>query len=712
MFSAINAKQIQVTFTTPVDATTAKDVGNYSLKRAGQNAVVLSGVTATSELSADEMTVTITLTNSLTSGANVFVAALVDGDIFQVTTENVKDEAKVQTVAKTTKSVVYSDTTAPTLVSATASAKTTTKTINLVFSEPIDVAAATATINGSAAIVSAGAKINEAVITSLTNLTPGTTYTLSLLNFKDVAGNLTSPNPIPTTVTVSSDTVAPVVTDVNVVRNSSIEVTFDKDMDASTITNGSLRVLTTDLATTGITQSGVAAKVTNGVTSKNTFVITLTALPYNTSGVFNGYVAYATTIKDAAGNAMVAGQTAITTSKDTVKPAYVSASYKNVTSYNTITTTNGAIVVKFNEPITTSVAGYTIIDDLGLSGANTVGVPAINPNDATELVLPLVSPITATAKTYKVVMAANVVTDLSIEANANAAASTSAVDVTAGAPVADDTTKPTVTFNSVTAATSATSGSSFDVIIADAGSGVDVATVLNTANYKLDGAALPGGSYVTVAGVPASYTATVNIPAGTITKDATFVLNINGMADKAGNINDPFIDSTSITLVCDIEPVLNSAVINADGTISLGFSQEVNTVANLTSASVEADLDIVANGIAINKTNVTVAYTDGTGADVKKYVATIPAIVDAGADGNPATTADNRIFIDNDGTGNYSAGGSILVTTGTTTAVGATTVDTNLLSTLSVSSIASPATIVNIKSLGLSLVGSTTINVK
>lgn len=713
--SAINAKQITVTFTTPVDETTAKDVTNYSLKRAGSAAVALTTGTATSTLSADAKTVTITLTTSLTSAGNVFGAALVNGDIFQVTTANVKDVAKTQTVATSTKDVTYSDTTAPTLVSATSSAKTTTKTINLVFSEPIDVTAATVTINGSAAIVAAGTELNAAVITSVTNLVPGTTYTLSLLNFRDVAGNLTTENPIATTVTVSADTVAPVITNVNVVRNSSIEVTFDKDMTASTITTGSLRVLTSDLAATGITTTGVAAKVTNGVTSKTTFVITLAGLPYNSSNVFTGVLAYTSAIQDASGNAMVAGTTAITTSKDTTKPAYVSASYKNVSNYNGIATVNGAIVVKFSEPITTNVAGYTIINDLGVSGANTVVGPAINPNDTTELVLPLGSAIATTAKTYTVVMAASVVKDLSIEANTNLAANTSAIDVTAGAPIADDTTKPAIAFSAVTAATSGISGSTFVITATDAGSGVASATLLNTANYKLDGAALPAGSYVTLTGTSASYTATIHIPAGTITADATKVLNVNGIADAAGNINDPFIDSTNIALLCDVQPVLNTAVINTGGTISLGFSQDVIAVAGGTAA----DFVIAVNGTTVPTAEIT--FANGAGSDAGKYVATIGGYVDSGLDGLAATTADNRIYINCTGgaTTGYVAGTDILITTGTTTLptnnttpAAIATVDTNLASTLTVSSVASPATVVNIKTLGLALVGSTTINVK
>lgn len=281
-FCAINAKQVTVTFNVPVDSNTAKAVTNYSFRVASGLIIPLTADTtatgATSELSADNKTVTITLVKSLTDAtSNVFGSAtpLKNGDKFQVITKNVKDVAKTQTVANTTTEVTYSDTVAPTLVSASASAKTTTNTVNLVFSEPVDTTYATATVDGKTVSIGAGAKINEVKLTT-SALTAGSTYAVSLLNFKDVAGNLTTINPIATTVTVSTDAVAPVITSITPVRNSAIEVTFDKEMNASTITNASLKVLDTNLSNTGITQASVLPKVVNGVNSKTTFVITLT----------------------------------------------------------------------------------------------------------------------------------------------------------------------------------------------------------------------------------------------------------------------------------------------------------------------------------------------------------------------------------------------------------------------------------------------------
>jgi len=663
-----------------VDSTTAKDVTKYSVKRAGIAAVPLTVATATSTLSTDGTTVVITLVTSLTNAGNVFTAALSNGDQFQVLTTGVKNVGFSSTVADTTTNVIYSDSVAPTLVSATATAKTSTNTITVAFSESIDVSAATVTINGTGAIVAAGSNSNEVTITSTNLLTAGTAYTLSLLNFKDWAGNYTATNPLSTSVTVTTDATAPMISGIAVPRNSSFEVSFSKDMDATTITAGSLRLLDANLVATPAVTT-VLPKVISGVTSKTIFVITVTGLPYNVSNVFNGIVAYASTIKDLSGNAIAAGTVSVTATKDVVAPAFASASYQKVSTYNTIVTPNGAIVVKYSKLVQAGAAligDYTIIDDLGSTVANTVSTISINPNDKSELVLVLAVPIVSTAKTYSIVLPGTAVKDLSIEMNTAAAANTT-VDVSTGTPVAGDTSKPTVAFSAVAAATlvgGVYTPITFALAIADVGtSGLDMATVTNTANYILDGASLPGGSYVTyLAGVAT----TIHIPTGTVASDKTYSLNVNNIKDKAGNIANPFVDTTSIVLKSDIKPVFTTAVINSNGSISLGFSKGVSAQVALTSA----DFQITANRVLIPVAKT--VFTNGTGSDDGKYVVTLAAMVDAGADNLPDTTADNRVFIDANGNGTYDAGVDILVTTGTTTAIGATTADANLLSTLTV----------------------------
>jgi uncharacterized cupredoxin-like copper-binding protein len=669
------------------------------------------------------------LTNSLSTNANVFGAALSNGDQFQVITSGVKDKANVNTLASATTNVTYSDTVAPTLVSATATAKTTTNTITLTFSEPIDVTASTVTVNGTAAVVAAGTTANQATVTVSSALTAGTTYSLSLLNFKDAAGNLTATNPITTNVTVTGDTTAPTITSVTPVRNSSVEVTFSKDMDATTLTTGSLRVLDANLTTAGgtIAEATVLPKVIDGVNSKNTFVITLTGLPYDTSNNFSGVVAYSSTIKDLSGNAIAAGTTSLSTSKDTVAPTYVSSSYNKLTTYNGIVTANGAIVVKYSKPIqlgTALPAAYTVVDDLGSTVANTINAVAVNPNDKTELVLSLTNPIATTAKTYSIVIPGTAVKDLSIETNAAASANTT-VDVTAGAPVASDTTAPTVVYLNKAADTLAYAGSTIGLTIQDnaGGSGLDMSTVTNVSNYKLNGAALPSGSYITYTGT----TATINIPANTITTDGVESLNVNGIKDKAGNTITPFVDTTDVTLNDDIKPVLTTETLNTSGSVSLGFSESVVPV-----AGTAADFTVKLNGSTLTGANLAYSLADGTGADAGKYVLSVAtrhvgiaavAGTVTGTNGvtytGSATNVMKFTYIDVDGTGSFTAGDIVVsaVDQGNATVIAdaadTTAYNLNNASTLTITTIANPSVVTDSPTTIHNLLkGSTTLVVK
>ncbi|MCZ0756656.1 Ig-like domain-containing protein [Anoxybacillus sp. J5B_2022] len=702
--SAINAKQIEIKFNTKMDKDSVTDVTKYSIKRAGVTATQLSNVSsaneyASAELSEDGKTLTITFKNALTSS---YWGSIAEGDTFNFELGKLKaangKEIEAQSVA-----VKYSDKVAPTFVSASASGKTATTQIKVTFNEPVDTSVATATIDGTVASVTVGSKPNEVIITSGSNLLVGKTYKLSLLNVKDVAGNLVSPNPVTFDVTVASDTTAPTVTSVKAVRDNLIEVTFDKSMDASTISASSIRVLDANLNSTGITQGTVTAKA---YTDNKTFLVPLTAVPFNSSGVFTGVISVANTVKDAAGNAINAVTQNITLTKDTTAPQVVSVTYKKVTSYNGIATTYGAIVVKFNESISASAAAsrYVVVDDQGRSVSTPIASRQVNPNDNTELVLVLNAAVASDVKTYTVVMPNSAVTDLSLGANASASANL-AVDVSSGAPVPSDTTAPTVASVSATPATSTTSGTIIVVNFTETGSGLDASTVTNINNYRLDGMPLPAGSYVTTSGT----TVTINIPAGSISKDKTYSLNINGIKDKAGNTMSPVVQT--VTLRDDIKPVLTSATLNTNGTLSLGFSEAVRTVTTGTAV----DFVITANGtdlVPVGAAPSVVTFVDGVGSELGKYVITVTGRVDAGVDGNAGTTADNRVYIDLNGNDSYDTNTDVLVKTGTTASVGATTIDLNDLASLKVRVISSPTTVTDTSALTNALKGDTTIIVK
>ncbi|GCD81078.1 S-layer protein [Parageobacillus thermoglucosidasius] len=676
--SAINAKQIQVTFNVPVEKTTALNKDNYKIQTntdASPVSLAAKDASANVELSADGKTVTITTSTDI----NTAFGGITAGTPFKFTVENLKS-ANGKEIEKYTTTLVSDDKVAPTLVNVKAEAKSTTTKVTLEFSEPVQTTGAIAYVDGEAATVQAGSKPNEIVLTTAQALSANKTYSLTLLNFKDFAGNFLKENPTTTQFTVVSDTVAPVVQEVKVVRDNLIEVTFDKAMDVATFASNA-RVL--DL--NGIQRDGgIVATVKPNTGGKTIRLALQGTVPFNDSGTFVGTLVLGDGIKDVNGNAKVATSHSVTITKDTVRPIITGTTYVAPGGqYSGSTYNNGAIVVKFSEEVAFATStDIKLVTSTGVDTSTSLNIASrsVNTNDPTEVIIPLTGGLTAGNYTLRI--GNDVVQDLSTQANKNVAATT-----TVKVDSSSDTVKPVVSATpvSVTAATNQTSGSTIVINMTD-NVGLDLATVQDVNNYLLDGKPLPSGSYITVAHNPGSSDAaakdinvTINIPAQSITKDGNYTLNINNIKDKAGNTADPKV--ATVALKDDVSPELKTATISSNGLLVLGFTEDVNAVTTGSST----DFQFVINGTEVavaNNANI-VSFADGTGTDTGKYVVTFNARVDAGADGNSNTTADNRLFLDVNGNTLYDSG-DILVQTGTTKAVGTTTLDLNLLSSLKV----------------------------
>ncbi|MEN0650998.1 S-layer homology domain-containing protein [Caldifermentibacillus hisashii] len=736
--SAINAKQIEIKFNTKMDKYSVTDVTKYSIKRAGVTATQLSNVSsaneyASAELSEDGKTLTITFKNALTSS---YWGSIAEGDTFNFQTAKLK-AVNGKEIDAASYAVKYSDKVAPAFVSAKASAKTTTNKITLTFSEPIDYSAASVSVDGVFGSLSAGSKPNELVVTTNSNLEAGKTYNLQILNVKDVAGNLLTPNPVNTTVTVTSDAVAPVVTDVKVVRDNLIEVTFDKSMDASTLTaNDTVKLMDANFSNTNAVSS-VTAKTD---TDNKVFRVSLTPVSFNDSGNFSGTLVISDSAKDSLGNAMVTTTKAVYLVKDAVKPQAISVKYVKATTYGNQTgLTNGALVVKFSEEIQTSTGSIVVVDDQGRTV--TVGAPVVNGKDLTELIIPLTDPVAQTAKSYTVSVSASKVKDLSSQQNSNALATLTA-DVSAGAIVGKDTAAPSITLiKGVSAVKTTSTGNQITFTIQDqanageTASGVDFTTVADVNNYRLDGAPLPAGSYVTVAGSAPSYTVTIQMPFGAISKDKdNYSLNINGIKDKAGNVITPVAVNT-VSLKDDVKPELKTATLNAGGTVSLGFSEDVVPVATVSSAVLDFTVEL--NGSTLTKpttasaTALAYELVDGTGADAGKYVLRVKVSKETQTVGSAATgitingvkytvsnDGDNLLFkfIDVNGSGAADNGDIILSATDVDSTTQAFTFDSyydlTKATSLKVGTVANPAVVNDASTLVNELVGGKKITVK
>ncbi|MGX1982285.1 S-layer family protein [Thermolongibacillus altinsuensis] len=676
--SAINAKQIEVKFNVPVEKTTALNKDNYKIQTnidASAVALTTKDATASVELSADGKTVTITTSTAINTKLGISA-----GTPFKFTVENLKS-AKGKEIEKYTTTLVSDDKVAPTLVNVTATAKSTTTKVTLEFSEPVQTTGAIAYVDGEAATVQAGSKPNEIVLTTAQTLSANKTYELTLLNFKDFADNFLKENPTTTKFTVVADTVAPVVQEVKVVRDNLIEVTFDKAMDVTTFA-GNTRVL--DL--NGIARiTNVVATAKSGTGGKTIRLDLQGTVPFNDNNTFVGTLVLGDGIKDVNGNAKVATSHSVTITKDTVRPVITGTTYVAPGGqYSGSTYNNGAIVVKFSEEVGFATStDIKLITSTGVDTSSSLNIAGrlVNSNDRAEVIIPLTGGLTAGDYTLRI--GNDVVKDLSTQANKNIAATT-----TVKVDSSSDKTKPVVSATpvSVTAATNQTSGSTIVINMTD-NVGLDLATVQNVNNYLLNGKPLPSGSYITIRhnGLSSDTAATnidvtINIPAQSITKDGSYTLNITNIKDKAGNTADPKVATVSL-LLDDVSPELKTATISSNGLLVLGFTEDVNTVTTGTSA----DFQFVINGTEVNVANNSrfLTFANGTGTDDGKYVVTFTAKVDAGADNNVATTADNRLFLDVDGDGTYNTG-DILLQTGTTKAVGTTTLDLNLLSSLKV----------------------------
>lgn len=617
--SAINKLQIKVAFTAKVDEASATNTANYAL-----NGNVLSTGApgdATAELQEDGKTVIITAGTTGGFTGTTFVG----NTGYVLTIDNVKNEDETVTLDDVkSSSFTYSDTVAPTVAKVEAKAVTSTKQVTVTFSEPVK-GEGLYKINGKVATFTPGAPSKTITLTSADALVGNTTYTLEVLNEKDAEGNYISPNPSTKTFSVDIDSSADGVDKVEVKGDDTIRVTFKEDMTVSTVTTaGNIKIVDANL--NDIHNGGTVVVAVNPVgTSKKQFDVTLSgtgakALFNSTTKKLNGTLVFTSNLKDLSGNAVTAASEAVSLTLDETAPTITKSEwYKAGSTFDGATVgANGLLVLTFSEDLTTLPAtltegtDFTAIKDDG--AVETVGdlTPAFKTGSKTVVKLTPATAAFGSLTNETVRLAGNLFTDESIGAN-KAAAAVLTVDVKNGASNGD-TQKPVV--NNV--ASGASKPNTIVVTFGEAVSGLDAATVTNVANYRIDGAPLPAGSYVTTTGS----TATLNLPAEAIDTTRDYSITVTGIKDKAGNVAEMFTKTISLTE--DKLPVLTSAAFNADGTVSLTFSEAV-------SSAVDADFAVTLNGGSTVLNAAQYNAADGTGADAGKVVITLvstPDLVD------------------------------------------------------------------------------------
>lgn len=514
--TATDLNQIVVTFTQPVDETSAETPGNYVLGGAD-----LTNVNAF-DLSLDKKTLTI----NLNAPKGQYEKA-----IFKVKGNAVYGDKAASTVVPVySQELTFSDTAVPTVKAVTVKGN---KQLTVEFSEPVKMVSGG---GGFAAIAGTKFKIDGQYLTnygfstatalnattgkdwankiqlSFATAIPAGAHTLTTLagdvtNLFDAAKfkvALTT-----TDFTVAAVTGAPTLVSVEGENNGTIYVTYDRSMGASALTIASYRM-------NGALFGG--STVASFKEGTNDTVVKFTGVAGVAKGA-NVVTVLKNTVMDAYGNKLNADadtRVSFNATDDTTKPY--------VTSVTALSNTK--VRVKFSEPIAaaygTNLSNYTLKDNTGATVTLTV-VPSMVGADTVDLTTPAL-----TGSNYSLTIK-NVVDRASIPNKME--------DYTATFNGIDDVA-PTVT-------EALAQGNAQKVAVLFSES-MDAATITNTANYLyIDNAApavtraLPSGTTV-VAGadnksVEITFPSAYTVNGGAATEYSVINLIIGNVKDVAGN---------------------------------------------------------------------------------------------------------------------------------------------------------------------------------
>ncbi|PKM93547.1 MAG: hypothetical protein CVU84_15325 [Firmicutes bacterium HGW-Firmicutes-1] len=516
--TALNLNQIVVTFTQPVDETSAETAANYSL----------GGVDLTTdnkfELQADMKTLVINLDVAKTQYAKA---------IFKVKANVVfGDNASVETVPTLSQEMTFSDVAVPTVKSVTV---TGNKKLTVEFTETVKIPAAFIAAAGtkfkidgqyltnmaftSATAINATANapvyankielnFNTAIAAGAHNLTVLEGNTTDLI---DAAGFKLSEQVIG--FTVVSVTNAPSVVSVAGETNGTIYVTYDRSMDTSALTETSYKMNGTVLTVVGTFKTGT-----------NDTVVKFTGVPSISTGA-NVLTIVKDTVKDSYGNKLNSSEDSrisFNASNDTIKPT--------VTSVSALTNTK--VRVKFSEAVANAyavnLANYKLKDSTGATVSLSIAPAAVGstPTDTYDLTTPAL-----TGSNYT----------LEIKNIVDTAATPNAMDTHTATFNGKDDVAPTVT---EALQIGASPSQKVAVLFSEA---MDTATLTNSANYYyIDNAgtpvtrALPGGTTI-VAGpdnksVEITFPSSYQVNGAAATEYSVIKIVTGNVKDIAGNM--------------------------------------------------------------------------------------------------------------------------------------------------------------------------------
>ncbi|MFG3612774.1 hypothetical protein [Rummeliibacillus stabekisii] len=600
---AINGAQIKVAFNKSIDEDT---VSSSTIKVEGVDSASVG--TLSYKLSDDKKSVTISSTTAFAGEYTVKV------------TDSVKTVAE-EKVTPLTKVVKVEDKTAPEVAQTTAVAKESTKTLKVKFNEPLkENSSVIAYVNGEAATATVSG--DTVTLTAATAIKAGETATIKLTNVQDLAGNYTATNPLETSVTVTSDTLAPAIEKVETKGTNTIKVTYGEEVaKTSTTAVPYLSINGTKVASLDARVSSDDAKVvTYTVASSDAAAF---ARLFKDDKLSADLYVPAGAVEDAQGNASAAFSSSVAFTADTTAPTLSSLVFNN----------KNKIVATFSEDVTvTADSTVTLINQ---STGATTAITLTDANTSVKGNVVTIEPGTLADGTYSVRLANATVVDAS---NNKFAAVTTTLAVKNTVDAAKDTTKPVVTLEDQTRDLTIKPGEEQVLTYtATDETGLDLSTILNLNNYTFNGKALPQSSYVTTTGAVTatngnvtSVTVKVHVLSANVSKTETKSFTVNGIKDLAGNAIAS-VSSANVTLLDGVAPVLKSASL-VSNTLVLAYSEDVDP----------STQDLV---LKINGKDVAIpagaSLSEGNGSDEGKYLLDLSGLVQtkAAVPAQPAVVA-------------------------------------------------------------------------
>ncbi|MFZ5967012.1 MAG: S-layer homology domain-containing protein [Bacillota bacterium] len=575
--TAIDAQNILVKFNRPVTSGNgtngAENIANYTVTPA------VSVISA--RLNDDRSSVLLTLDTAMTNETAYTIR--VGKDIKDT------DGKVLSTLTDYTTYIFFSDHTAPTVLDMSS---TEVGSIKIGFSERLSSKPDVIILNGqtvdpSNILFMAGSDFVTILKDGIPgNIELGKSYPIYISGAKDLIGN--TMDLFQGTVNYSIIAEAPDVDSITAIDENTLEIVFTEELLGADKLGGNnaalmgLVVKKNNIPLEQVTATSVDGKIFRIHLPKSDNVLydatkNETAVPLLVS--VDNY-------KDLANHVGNPVTQTVTVTKDTVGPALLDAAY----SFS-----DGEFIFTFDEGLaaltdtTALAAGITLIN-------NTTGVrtdlseASIKPiaSGDTKLIIKNTGDggLGLAAGFYTFSFAQGLVKDMALnDGNTNTAFQTS-VTIPSGAA---DLAKPVVL--SIASPAKDTITVTFNEAVKG---GLVSGSATDPDNYKLNGAALPANTMITLN--TEKNIATITMPSGSIDNTETKILSIADVQDLAGNQIDPA--NKTVYLTDSTSPILEAAVYDSTtGAVVLSFSEQVHG-ANVTSP-VAGDFVVKVNGVTV-----------------------------------------------------------------------------------------------------------------